>query len=154
HLGDGRRQRGLAVVDVPDRSHVHVRLAAIKFFLCHKNPAFSSWLLAFSFRSPTKKLSIFKPNPAKLLYQPHNRWFINREFDHVAYEIVRPLHNLTLDFARFTLEVDKAPYTALYHLFRIARYLLHRPTCLWLNAHPNLCCASIRVHACSRVIVA
>src|SRR5205823_12064298 len=35
HLGDGRRQRGLAVIDVPDRPHVHVRLGAIKFFLGH-----------------------------------------------------------------------------------------------------------------------
>ena len=30
-LGDGRRQRGLAVIDVPDRPDVDVRLAAIKF---------------------------------------------------------------------------------------------------------------------------
>ena len=35
HLGDGRRQRRLAVIDVPDRADVHVRLAAIKFFFCH-----------------------------------------------------------------------------------------------------------------------
>ncbi len=37
-LGDGRRQCGLAVIDVPDRSHVYVRLAAIKFFLRHVFP--------------------------------------------------------------------------------------------------------------------
>src|SRR5271157_6017497 len=35
-LGDGRRQRGLAMIDVPDRAHVHVRLAAIKFLFRHK----------------------------------------------------------------------------------------------------------------------
>jgi hypothetical protein len=35
HLGDGRRQRRLAVIDVTDRPHVHVRLAAIKLFLAH-----------------------------------------------------------------------------------------------------------------------
>src|SRR4029077_5188585 len=29
------RQRGLPVVNVTDRPYVHVRLAAIKFFLCH-----------------------------------------------------------------------------------------------------------------------
>jgi hypothetical protein len=38
HLGDGRRQRRLAVIDVTDRAYVHVRLAAIKFFLRHKSP--------------------------------------------------------------------------------------------------------------------
>ena len=38
HLGDGRRQRRLAVIDVTNRSHVHVRLAAIKLFLRHKSP--------------------------------------------------------------------------------------------------------------------
>ena len=48
HLGDGRRQRGLAVIDVPDRPHVHVRLGAIKFFLGH----------AFLFRS----VSLRRPN--------------------------------------------------------------------------------------------
>src|SRR5208337_4792727 len=35
YLGDGRRQRGLAMIDVPDRAHVHVRLAAVKFFFRH-----------------------------------------------------------------------------------------------------------------------
>jgi hypothetical protein len=30
------------VVDMTDGAHIHMRLAAIKFFLCHKNPAFSS----------------------------------------------------------------------------------------------------------------
>jgi hypothetical protein len=34
-LRDSRRQSGLAVIDMPDRSHVYVRLAAIKFFLRH-----------------------------------------------------------------------------------------------------------------------
>ena len=34
-LGDGRRQRRLAMIDVPDRAHVHVRLAAIKFLFRH-----------------------------------------------------------------------------------------------------------------------
>ena len=37
HLGDGGGQRGLAVVDVPDRAHVHMRLGALKFLLCHNN---------------------------------------------------------------------------------------------------------------------
>ncbi len=35
HLRDRRRQRRLAVIDVPDRPDVDVRLAAVKFFLCH-----------------------------------------------------------------------------------------------------------------------
>src|SRR6185437_13672342 len=35
HLGDGRRQRGLAVVNMTNGPYVHVRLAAVKFFLCH-----------------------------------------------------------------------------------------------------------------------
>src|SRR6202044_2981443 len=35
YLGDRRRQRGLAVIDVPDRPDVHMRLAAVKFFLRH-----------------------------------------------------------------------------------------------------------------------
>ena len=34
-LGDGRRQRGLAVVDVTDRADVDVRLAAIEFLFGH-----------------------------------------------------------------------------------------------------------------------
>ena len=33
HLGDRRRQRRLAVIDVPDRPHVHVRLRTVKLFL-------------------------------------------------------------------------------------------------------------------------
>ena len=37
YLGDRRRQRRLAVIDVPDRPHVHVRLRTIKFFLRHKS---------------------------------------------------------------------------------------------------------------------
>jgi hypothetical protein len=45
HLGDRRRQRRLAVIDVPDRPDVHVRLAAIKFFFCHE----SFWLLNSGF---------------------------------------------------------------------------------------------------------
>src|ERR1700728_35702 len=36
HLGNSRRQRGLAMIDMPDRADVDVRLAAIKFFLCHE----------------------------------------------------------------------------------------------------------------------
>src|SRR5271157_6188212 len=43
HLRDGRRQGGLAVIDVSDRPDVYVRLAAVEFFLCHN---------AFSVRSP------------------------------------------------------------------------------------------------------
>src|SRR5262249_27812224 len=35
HLGDRRRQGGLAVIDVSDRPDVDVRLAAVEFFLCH-----------------------------------------------------------------------------------------------------------------------
>ena len=35
HLGDRRRQGGLAVIDVPDRPDVHVRLAALEFLLGH-----------------------------------------------------------------------------------------------------------------------
>ena len=38
YLGDRRRQRRLAVIDVPDRAHVHVRLRTIKLFLRHKSP--------------------------------------------------------------------------------------------------------------------
>jgi hypothetical protein len=33
---DGRRQRGLAVVDVTNRPHVAVRLITIKFLFRHK----------------------------------------------------------------------------------------------------------------------
>src|ERR1017187_2363100 len=35
YLSDGRRQRGLAMIDVPDRAYVHVRLAAVKFLFRH-----------------------------------------------------------------------------------------------------------------------
>jgi hypothetical protein len=34
-LGQRRRQRGLAVVDVADRADVHVRLGALELFLGH-----------------------------------------------------------------------------------------------------------------------
>jgi hypothetical protein len=34
-LSDRRRQRRLAVIDVPDRPYVAMRLASIKFFLRH-----------------------------------------------------------------------------------------------------------------------
>jgi hypothetical protein len=34
-LGDRRRQRRLAMIDVSDRPDVHVRLAAVKFLFCH-----------------------------------------------------------------------------------------------------------------------
>ena len=35
HRGDRRRQRGLAMVHVPNRAHVHVRLGAFEFTFCH-----------------------------------------------------------------------------------------------------------------------
>jgi hypothetical protein len=35
NLRNRRRQRRLAMIDVPDRPDVYVRLAAIKFFLTH-----------------------------------------------------------------------------------------------------------------------
>ena len=35
YLGDGRRQRGLAMIDVTDGANVYVRLAAIKFLFRH-----------------------------------------------------------------------------------------------------------------------
>src|SRR5580693_9516929 len=73
HLRNRRRQGRLAVINMTNRSHVHVRLAAIKFFLRHKSPKSLSslvrnqlqtrrgWLLAFpalgrrrSGSSPTK----------------------------------------------------------------------------------------------------
>ena len=38
HLRDRRRQGRLAVIDVPDRPDIYVRLAAVKFFLCHLPP--------------------------------------------------------------------------------------------------------------------
>ena len=37
HLGDRRRQRGLAVIDVTNRPHVHVRLVAFELFFGHPN---------------------------------------------------------------------------------------------------------------------
>jgi hypothetical protein len=35
HRRDRRRQRRLAVIHVPDRAHVHVRLGAFEFAFCH-----------------------------------------------------------------------------------------------------------------------
>jgi len=37
HGGNGRRQGGLAVIDVTNGAHVHVRLAALEFLFCHFN---------------------------------------------------------------------------------------------------------------------
>ena len=47
HLGDRGGQGGLAVVDVPDRAHVHMRLGALKFLLRHYrlSPLFVNKLL-------------------------------------------------------------------------------------------------------------
>jgi hypothetical protein len=39
HLGDRGGQGRLAVVDVSDRAHVHMRLGALKFLLRHNNNA-------------------------------------------------------------------------------------------------------------------
>ena len=46
-LGDGRRQARLAVVDVPDRPHVHMRLGPRKLLLPHR-PLCSSRLVTQS----------------------------------------------------------------------------------------------------------
>jgi hypothetical protein len=45
HLGDRRRQRRLAVIDVPDRPDVHVRLAAVKFLFRHLDLPDPVWTL-------------------------------------------------------------------------------------------------------------
>ena len=72
YLGDGRRQRRLAVIDVPDRPHVHVRLRTIKLFLRHKNPkSLSSLLLLVASRSAGG------PAPAPKLYLPCARPMIS-----------------------------------------------------------------------------
>jgi hypothetical protein len=34
-LGDRRRQRRLAVIDVTDRAHIHVRLGSLKLLFRH-----------------------------------------------------------------------------------------------------------------------
>jgi hypothetical protein len=36
HLRDRRRQGRLAVIDMPDRPDIDVRLAAVKFLFCHR----------------------------------------------------------------------------------------------------------------------
>jgi hypothetical protein len=46
HFGDGGRQGCLAVIDVPDRPDIYVRLAAIKLFLCHAKPSFACFCLS------------------------------------------------------------------------------------------------------------
>jgi hypothetical protein len=38
HLGDGRRQRGLAMVNVTNRPHVAMRFITIKFLFRHFRP--------------------------------------------------------------------------------------------------------------------
>src|SRR5207244_12752928 len=38
HLGDRRRQRRLAMINVTDRPNVHVRLTALEFLLGHLSP--------------------------------------------------------------------------------------------------------------------
>src|SRR5262249_10383338 len=52
HLGDRRRQRGLPMIDVPDRPNIHVRLAALEFLLRH----FSFPSLKISRNQPGTKL--------------------------------------------------------------------------------------------------
>jgi hypothetical protein len=46
HLGDRRRQRRLAVVDVPDRPDVQVRFISDEFFFCHFLSLFLNALLS------------------------------------------------------------------------------------------------------------
>jgi hypothetical protein len=36
HLRDRRRQRRLAVIDMPDRPDIYVRLAAVEFLFSHR----------------------------------------------------------------------------------------------------------------------
>ena len=44
NLGDGRGQRRLTVVDVTDRTDVHVRLGLVVLGLCHLGPSWDSRL--------------------------------------------------------------------------------------------------------------
>src|SRR5215469_217416 len=41
HFGYRRRQRGFAVINVPDRANIHVRFTALKFLLCHMRSSFA-----------------------------------------------------------------------------------------------------------------
>src|SRR6056297_2790472 len=50
-LGDRRRQRRLAVVNVPDRADVAVRLAAFKLCLCH-------WFGSLFYRMARQRLTL------------------------------------------------------------------------------------------------
>ena len=70
HLRDRRRQRRLAVIDMPDRPDIDVRLAAVKFFFSHAH------------QSPLKLLllSNFALNPRHNLFRDILRhFFITRE---------------------------------------------------------------------------
>ena len=48
HRGDGRRQRGLAMVHVTDRAHVDVRLRTFEFSFCHFNSPKSNARVRFN----------------------------------------------------------------------------------------------------------
>ena len=49
HLGDRRRQRGLAVIDVTDGPDVAMRLRTLEFFLSHVgSPSFNTKTKVFS----------------------------------------------------------------------------------------------------------
>ncbi len=54
NLGDGCRQGGLAVVDVTDRTDVHMRLSALELLLGHE---------ASSFRVPSGNLPTYTATP-------------------------------------------------------------------------------------------
>src|SRR6185503_8983167 len=50
HLGDRRRQRRLAVVDVPDRADIAVRLVAVEFLFGHCGlPALRLGLVGYAY---------------------------------------------------------------------------------------------------------
>src|SRR5881227_1447916 len=55
YLGNGRSEGGFAVVNVTNGAHVHVRLGAVKFFLCHCVSSKHAWSASSSRLSNTGK---------------------------------------------------------------------------------------------------
>jgi hypothetical protein len=106
NLGDGRRQRGLAMIDVPDRAHVAVRLGAFKFLFRH-------------FRSSPLLLLVGLLFPMSSPYFPSiNLSKVRKQFQNLV-SIQRELDRFALDRINLMLRPDEAPNATLDHRFRI-----------------------------------
>jgi hypothetical protein len=73
HRGDGRRQRGLAMVHVPYRPHVHVRLRTFKFAFCHCSISVAKSVVSWMFKVSAHRRAADRHAPGR---EDRNRYFV------------------------------------------------------------------------------